>query len=559
MLLVAIGCSDSKSASDTNSTVLPKSEQVSNSNNRIQFQDVAPEAGVRFSFRNGTTEQHATMLETLGGGVGIFDYDRDGLADVLLSGGGSVTDTQQVVGSPSALFRNLDGLKFQNVSQPAAIEGGAFYSHGVSATDFDNDGFTDVLITGYGGLHLHHNEGDGSFTDVILDSRITPPPWSNSAAWGDINGDGSLDLLIVQYLNWSFENDPTCRDTAQRRLEVCNPKDFRPLPDALFISNGDGTFRDATREYGIRSDGKGLGVLMADVDLDGDTDIYVANDTTANFLYRNDGRDGLKEVGLTSGSGMDRLGGPDGSMGTDIADFDGDGLPDLWVVNYEQESFVLYRNNGDCTFGDVSRLVGIEALSGLYVGWGTVFLDADLDGDPDLFVSNGHPNRYPFLSPRRQLPLMFANHAGKRFKNVATSAGTYMSTPHNGRGAAIGDLNNDGDFDVVVSHIDEPAAILENVTAGTRRWLRMRLIGRSTNRDAIGAVVRIQADDREQVVQVKGGGSYLSTSDLRLLVGLGASTTATVKVDWPSGMKQELAFDSVDRELVLVEPEDAVE
>ena len=494
------------------------------------------------------------MLETLGGGVGIFDYDRDGFVDVLFSGGGYVTNQKQVGGHPPALYRNLDGVSFQPVAQHAAIASAAFYSHGVAAADFDNDGFTDVLLTGFGGIHLYHNEGDGTFSLVTPEAAISLPSWSNSAAWGDINGDGSLDLFVAQYLDWSFENDPVCLDPAQGRRDICNPKDFGPLPDFLLISNGDGTFRDATQEYGIRADGKGLGVLMADVDLDGDTDIYVANDTTANFLYRNDDHAGLKEVGLTSGSGMDRLGGPDGSMGTDIADFDGDGLPDLWVVNYEKESFVLYRNNGDCTFGDVSRVVGIEAVSGLHVGWGTVFLDGDLDGDRDIFVSNGHPNRYPFLSPRRQLPLLFANSDGKRFANVATTSGQYLSTPHNGRGVAIGDLNNDGDEDLVVSHIDEPVAILENLNATQHHWLSLRLVGRTTNRDAIGAVVRIRSGGREQVAQVKGGCSYLSTNDLRLHVGLGSAHSATVRVEWPSGESRESVVDAVNRELTIVEP-----
>lgn len=581
-----------------------------------RFQDEAARSGLEFTYTNDEQQAHYAVVEIVGGGVGLVDFDLDGYLDVVIPGGGSflpanmetnrvsqVISEERIVSLPRETVEQTDhptrmavcdelddsvgsvrfderehGEKVQgtrSVSQPAAVKGeGAahprlvgrptglfrhvgprqyrsvtvesylgeqpYYSHGVAAADVDQDGFVDLLITGYGGLVFWHNQGDGTFREQTAASQLAPGGWSTSAAWGDINQDGWLDLYVAHYLDWSFENHPRCVNEEGRR-DVCGPKRLGPLPDRLLLGEPTGEFREVTRDYGLRTDGKGLGVVIGDIDLDGDSDIYVANDTTQNFLYRNEGPGKLVECGLPTGCGFDPSGAPDGSMGTDLADFDGDGWPDLWVVNFEQETFALYRNVGDGTFLHASEATGMAAEAGLYVGWGTHFFDFDRDTDLDVFVSNGAPFQFPVNSPRRQLPLLFENHDQRRFTNVARRAGRYTSEPHDGRGVAIGDLENRGVVDLVVSHINEPVALLRNETVTQGQWLGLQLVGRSGTRQASGAIVEIEAAGRRQVSQVKGGGSYLSTSDPRLFFGLGQATLVDrITIRWPQGETQTI-------------------
>jgi hypothetical protein len=285
--------------------------------------------------------------------------------------------------------------------------------------------------------------------------------------------------------------------------------------------------------------GKGLGVVAADLDQDGDLDYYVANDTTPNFLYRNDGHGHFQEIGLVSGTAFGETGEAEGSMGADVGDFNNDGLPDLWVANFENQSFALYRNEGDCQFQHVSAITGITAVGALYVGFGTSFLDFDLDGDEDLFATNGHVMYYSTNAPLRQKPLLFENLAGRRFVNVADLAGEYTSSPHLGRGVACGDLDRDGAPDLVVSHTNEPVALLRNDSQPVGSWLRIRLVGTSSHRDAVGARVTIVAGGRSFTRQLKGGSSYLSSSANELLFGLvRAKSVDSIRVFWLGGMTQ---------------------
>ncbi len=520
------------------------------------FADVTKRATVSFTYRNGQESGHFAILESLGGGVGMTDYDNDGDLDLLVPGGGEYRTDKEVVGLSPGLFRNEGGWRFSARAGEAGIESAPWYSHGAAAGDFDNDGFTDILITGYGGLLLFQNQGDGTYRQIARDAGLTDSLWSSSAAWGDVNGDGNPDLYVAHYVDWSPDNNPVCDGPEANLREVCPPRRFEPLPDVFYQSNGDGTFTDVSATIPLRNDGKGLGVLMADVDLDGHLDIYVANDTVANFLYRNKGDGHLEDASIRSGTSLSDSGTPDGSMGVDAGDYNLDGQPDLWVSNYERESFALYRNEGNFFFQHVSRSTQVTAVGGLAVGWGTVFIDFDRDGDEDVFVSNGHVIRYPKNAPIRQPPLLFQNDSGKQFQNVAPVAGQYMRTPHMGRGVAAGDLDNDGDQDLAVSMVNEPMAVLSN-ESGTNNAMVIRLIGIQSSRDAVGALIRVQvAPDQPQMIRlVKSGGSYASSSDPRQFFGLGQATSVVaVEICWPSGIIQSLENVNIEETLILREP-----
>ena len=509
-----------------------------------------------FSYANGEDAGFTAIIESLGGGVAILDFDVDGINDVFCPGGGELTPTGKIVGRSSALFRGLGSWRFASAAANAHIEQSTFYSHGAAVSDFDNDGFADVLMTGYGGLQLFHNLGDGTFESVATPSQLVDSAWSSSAAWGDINGDGNLDVYVAHYVNWSFENDPHCFESGSRRREVCSPQKFEAVPDLLYVSNGDGTFRDASHFCGLVAEGKSLGVLMADVDLDGDTDIYVASDTTNNLLYRNDGRGRLEEVGVASGAAVDDAAMPNGSMGVDLGDFDLDGLPDLWVANFERESFGLYRNEGDCFFRHISQSKQVMSVGPSYVGWGAAFLDVDCDGDEDIFVMNGHVIRYPRNAPVKQTPLLFENDRGERVVNVTNQAGSFMTQSHHGRGLACGDLDNDGDVDVIASRNNQPVAFLSNTTPREHGWIEVTLIGVSSPRDPIGAIVEIETDDGITLVRHrKGGASYASSHECRLHFGVGDhQIVKRLLVRWPSGVQESLDNVAVGQHLRLVEP-----
>ena len=520
-----------------------------------RFADVTRERGVDFVYRNGKEADTYSMLESLGGGVGLLDYDGDGQLDLVAPGGGEFVNGKEVRGLPSVLYRNQGPGEFQNVSRIATLAEARYYSHGVAIADGDNDGFQDVLVTGYGGLMLYQNQGDGTFLERAVAAGLTDTLWSSSAGWGDIDGDGSPDLYVVHYTDWSFDHHPFCAGPRPELRDVCPPRIFEPLPDVLYLSNGDGTFRDSSAESGLRKDGKGLGVLIADVDLDRRLDIYVVNDTDPNFLYLNDGNGTLTDTSLISGASLGNSGTPDGSMGVDLGDFNLDGLPDIWVTNYERETNALYRNEGKGFFQHISQSTGVAAMGGLYVGWGTVFLDFDRDADEDLFVTNGHVIRYPVNAPLRQNPLLLENLAGQRVENAGSAGGEFFTTPHMGRGAACGDVDNDGDIDLAVSHVNEPLVVLSNESPNTNHWISIRLIGTHSSRDPIGATVRVHTGGTVQFRQVKGGTSYGSTQDPRLFVGLGGATAVDrITIQWPAGGDQTIEHPAVDEFHTFVEP-----
>ncbi len=526
----------------------------------IHLDSRTSDSGVQFQYRNDEERGHFAILESMGGGVALLDFDQDGLLDVLLPGGGRYGAEQaggvdQILGVDSALFRNVGDWQFTNVTQPAHVRLSAHYSHGVAVADMNEDGFPDVLVTGYGGATLYRNQGDGSFVDATPGSGLTDTLWSTSAAWGDLNGDGFQDLYIAHYVDWSFDNHPLCPGPGDHPREVCPPRRFEPLPDIVYFGRGDGTFEDGTVAAGLQPDGKGIGVVLADIDLDSDLDIYVANDTVANFLYRNDGRGHFEDISMLSGTALSDRGLPDGSMGTDVGDFNSDGLPDIWVANYEHETFGLYRNLGQGLFRHVSQSMGVTAVGSGHVGWGTRFLDLDMDGDEDLFVSNGHVIRFPANTPLRQRPLVFENVDGRRYVNVADSAGDYTASAHLGRGLATGDLDEDGDEDIVLSNLNEPVELLASESLKRGHSLVVRVIGRESCRTAIGAVAVATVRGRKLMRQIRGGSSYASSSDTRLFFGCGdVQVVEELLVTWTSGQTIRLTNIPCDQVVTVLEP-----
>jgi hypothetical protein len=509
-------------------------------------------SGVGFTYRNGEDAGHFAIIESLGGGVALFDFDGDGLLDIFLPGGGTY-DGKKVIGLPCKLFRNLGNFKFEDVSTKVGLDKANFqYSHGAAAFDYDRDGHLDLLVTGYNRLVLLRNEPDGSggrkFTDVTKKAGLNDNLWSTSAAWGDLDGDGAPEIYVCHYGDWGFEtNHPTTCTYDGKTRDVCQPRQFKPLPHTLYKNNGDGTFTDISEKVKLRKDGRGIGVVFADVDGDCRPDIYSANDTDDNYLYMNRGKKGehsLEEVGLYAGVARDDRGIANGSMGVDAGDFDRSGRASIIVTNYENELPALYRNlteNRSARFVYDTLRSGVGAIGGSYVSWGTGFFDHDLKGWEDILIVSGHAIRFPTKIDRRQRPVLLRNDGGK-FKPAVSTGWAYLGEAHNARGAAFGDLDNDGKLDVVVSHLNEPVVVLKNVAPTTgRHWVGLRLLGEK-GADLVGARVVLETASGRQTRFVKGGASYGSTNDPRLHFGLGADTKITkATVYWPSGKVQEVA------------------
>ncbi len=511
------------------------------------FSDVTEQTGLRAAGRNGEESDQFTILESLGVGVALLDYDGDGRLDVFVVGGGYFDGPNKIdlKGHPCKLYRNLGGLKFEDVTTASGLDIAWWYTHGVAVADLDRDGWPDLVVTGYGRIELFHNQPDGKggrrFVAVGEKLGLKDDSWSTSAGWADIDGDGFPDLYVCHYCDWSFANNPACTGQIPGvAREVCAPQRFKPLVHSLFKNEKGKGFHEAASEHNFKPEGCGLGVVLADLNADGRPDVYVGNDATNNFLFFNRGGR-LEEKGMAAGAAVDDAGRYNGSMGVDVGDYDGSGRPAIWVANFQGELHALYHNLGKELFDHRSRAVGVGAI-GLYrVGFGTAFIDIDGDGWEDLVVVNGHVLRAPAGSSQKQRPVMFHNTAGpagRVFKDVSDRGGRFFHTAAVGRGLAVGDLDNDGRPDLVVTHNNGPVVILRNEGVGAHPWLGVKLIGKGY-RDIVGSTVTLEVGERKLTRFVKGGGSYCSASDPRILFGLGTvGKVKKITVRWSWGETQ---------------------
>ena len=507
------------------------------------FRDDAGSAGLRFTYDNDQNPLRR-LPETMGGGLGLIDYDGDGWLDVYAVQGGRFPPTSGPNGSDGdRLFRNRRDGTFEDATARAGIA--AFprgFGHGVAVGDIDNDGHPDLFITRWRSYALYRNRGDGTFEDATARLGLDGDRgWPTSAAFGDLDGDGDLDLYVCHYLHWDPDHSSPCPDPDHPGGHVyCVPRAFASESDHVFRNDG-GRFVDVTTESGLSDDdGRGLGVVIADLDGDGRADVFVANDMTANDLHRNLGGFRFEEVGLASGVASNAGGGSQAGMGIACGDIDGDGRPDLAVTNFYGESVTLYKNLGEGLFADRTSAAGLAAPTRYMLGFGTSFLDANNDGRLDLAVANGHVNDYRPALPYAMPAQLFLGAGDGRFTDASTTAGACWSEPRVGRGLAVGDLDNDGRSDVLILTQNGPLAYFHNVSATGGRQVTLRLEGTASNRDGVGALVRVTSAGHSQTLQRIGGGSFLSAVDGRLKVGLGSrdqspSASLSVEVRWPSG------------------------
>jgi tetratricopeptide (TPR) repeat protein len=513
----------------------------------VEFRDDAPTAGLGFHLDNGLTPIRQ-IPAVMSGGVGLLDYDDDGWLDVFCVQGGAFPPGQERPSGGDRLFRNRRDGTFQDVTLPSGIAGfPAGYGNGVAVGDYDNDGRADLFITRWRAYALYRNRGDGTFQDATLAAGLGGErDWPTSAAFADLDGDGDLDLYVCHYLTWDCDNPKLCRDSETGAYASCSPLQFAARPDHVFRNDG-GRFIDVTSSAGIvDQDGRGLGVIAADLDGDGKIDLFVTNDQSANYLFHNVGGFRFEEVGHLAGVAGNAAGGYQAGMGIACGDFDGDGQPDLAVTNFYGESTTLYRNLGAGLFGDGTAASGLSVSSRYLLGFGAAFLDADNDGHLDLLTANGHLDPLPGIPYTMPVQLLMGD--GARLRDVTLTAGSALGVPRIGRGLAVGDLDNDGRLDAVLVDQQGPTAYLHNRTTGGGHFIVLKLEGTRSGREAVGARVVVSSGGRRLSAWRLGGGSYLSASDSRLHLGLGPpGRIESLEVFWPSGLIQRFADVAADR------------
>jgi len=525
------------------------------------FSQVAPSAsGISWVHINGRSPE-MYLPETTGAGCAFFDYDNDGWMDIYLVNSGACDFYNPNPPLRSALYRNNRDGTFTDVTEKAGVAGNA-YGMGVAVGDYDGDGLPDLYVTQYPHSILYHNNGDGTFTDVTAKAGVSAPGWATSAVWFDYNNDGRLDLFVCRFVDFDKSKNKFCGNLKTNERWYCIPRVYDPMPCWLFRNNGDGTFTDVSNESGIAGSlAKAWGVVACDINNDGLMDLFVANDTIANFLLINRGKGHFEEAGLLAGVGYSAYGRPRSGMGVDAADYDQDGWTDLFVANVDQEMFSLYHNNKDESFKDVAIPTGIGGATKLLSGWGLKFFDFDNDGEIDLLLCNGHPDDHVegrITGVKYREPMLLFRNTGHEFKNISDQAGPIFSQTLAARGMALGDFDNDGAVDVLVSVNNGAPVLLRNNAGKQNHWLGVRLIGKKCNTDAIGAQITYQSGDLKRSRTKVGGGSYLSSHDPRIVLGLGKRAKIdSLEVKWPmpSGITQRFTDLPVDRYITIVEGE----
>jgi enediyne biosynthesis protein E4 len=527
----------------------------------IQFENVIERSKIKFTLKNSVSPQRYTF-ETMTGGVAVFDYNNDGLLDIFFTNGAAIPSLEKSDPSYSnRLFRNNGDGTFTDVTEKAGLQG-VGYSMGVAAGDYDNDGFVDLYVTGVNHNQLLHNNGDGTFTDVTEKAGVAGmvlhlgKAWSVAAGWFDYNNDGLLDLFVVNYLNYNIKTATHC--VQQALPAYCSPVDFLGTPNILYRNNGDGTFTDVSEQSHIsKYVGKGMGLAFADYDNDGFTDIFVSNDTFENYLLHNNGDGTFANVAMLAGVAYNAFGNAIAGMGADFRDIDNDGKPDIFETAMFREGFPLYRNLGNGQFQDVTATAGLSVLTSRSTAWGVGIFDFDNDGNKDLFTANSdildnamELAHRPFALPNR----VFRNKGSLAFEDLSSKAGTSFSVAAPHRGAAFGDLNNDGKIDAVVTVLNGPPEIWMNRSSGRNHWILLKLVGVKSNRDGLGTKVKVTTSLGTQYNHATTAVSYNSSSDKRVHFGLGsASVVDTIELTWPSGIKQVLKNVKADQILTVTE------
>ncbi|NQV34347.1 MAG: CRTAC1 family protein [Phycisphaeraceae bacterium] len=522
----------------------------------MQFHDVTKETGISFIHTDGSSGQRY-IVETVTAGVGLFDYDNDGDMDIYFLNGAPLKGTQASSVSRNALYRNDGAWKFTDVTDRVGV-GDTGYGLGMAIGDYDNDGDRDLYINNFGPNVLYRNNGEGTFTNVTSTARVANGDQVGAgASFLDIDQDGDLDLYVANYVDFTYATHQTCRFNGYPAY--VGPMNFNGTPNTLFRNNGDGTFSDISEASGIAAHpGTGMGMVCADYDNDGDTDVFVGNDVAGNSIFENDGQGNFEEVGLMTGLAYDYTGTPQGTMGVDCGDYNNDGLLDFYVTSYQRDLATLYRNMGDGLFEDVTQTTGAGNGSYPYVTWGNGMVDFDNDGDLDLFVACGHLHDNVALFDRTtsyHVPnILLENKGDEKFVNVTSQSGDGLQVKLSSRGAAFGDLDNDGDMDVVILNSRREPTLLRNDTSPKHHWLQLRLQGRQSSRDGIGAHVKVIAGDLKQFAEVHSGRGYQGHYGLRLHFGLASHPRIDrVEVQWLGGAVDVLENIPVDQRIEIVQ------
>ena len=523
------------------------------------FEEIpAATSGITWVHTNGKSPERY-LPETTGAGCAFLDYDNDGWMDIYLVNSGKCDFYNPNPPLRNALYRNNRDGTFSDVTEKARVAAGGF-GQGVAVGDYDGDGFPDLYVTQYGRSILYHNNGDGTFTDVTEKAGVAAPGWSSSAVWFDYDNDGRLDLFVCQFVEFSKSLNKSCGPGEEGKHGYCIPRLYQPMPNWLFHNNGDGTFTDVSKTSGIaKYSGKAWGVVATDVNNDGHLDLFVANDTVANFLFMNRGQGRFEEIATQAGVAYSADGRARSGMGVDSADFNDDGWMDLFVANIDREMFSIYQNSHDETFDDQAGPTGIGVATRLMSGWGLKFFDYDNDGNLDLFLANGNPDdliESLHSQVKYQEPLMLFRNTGESFQNVSAQSGPVFTKPLSARGMAIGDFDNDGAVDVLVAVNNAAPVLLRNKVGILNHWLGIKLVGKKSNPDAIGARVTYQAGDLKRSRTKVGGGSYLSSHDPRIVLGIGKRTKIDrLEIKWPQpgGIVERFTELPIDRYITIVE------